>query len=315
MESSSRVVRPSTTGERAFTLVELLVVIAIIGILIALLLPAVQAAREAARRIQCANNLKQFGVGINNYVTANGFFPISISPWFQGPRPTSGTSGKGWIISILPFAEQTALYEQFIPGFNGAFMSGQGLYLPECRMAMKTPCDFLHCPSDDSAQQNSTNEYQWVGIEVTLTNYKGVLGDSRIAGSYSVHQGTMPDCHETIGCNGLFYRNNYQEPLRITDVTDGTSNTLMVGEDVPAQNHHSVAYYANGDWCSCHAPLNYSPNRPDDWWNVMSFRSVHPDVVQFCLVDGSVRALSDQIDYMHYRALCTKAGGESVEAP
>ncbi|MBN2218367.1 MAG: DUF1559 domain-containing protein [Pirellulales bacterium] len=303
------------TQKRGFTLVELLVVIAIIGILIALLLPAVQAAREAARRIQCAKNLRQFGIGINGYLAANQIFPISVSPWYQGPHPTAGTSGKGWIINILPYVEQQELYEWFVPGFNGAFFSSQGIYRPECRLAMRTACDFLHCPSDDSAVQNSTNEYQWEGVEVALTNYKGVLGDTRLAGTYSVHDGSMPDCHETTGCYGLFYRNNYQEPTGIIEVTDGASNTLMVGEDVPAENHHSVAYYSNGDWCSCHAPLNYMPHTPDDWWNVMSFRSRHPGIVQFCLVDGSVRTLSEEIDYTLYRALSTKAGGEVVEVP
>ncbi|MBN2021356.1 MAG: DUF1559 domain-containing protein [Pirellulales bacterium] len=313
METSSE---PSATPAKGFTLVELLVVIAIIGVLIALLLPAVQAAREAARRAQCSNNLRQFGLGINGYLAAHVFFPISIGPWTtESPRPTAEPNGKGWIIGVLPYMEQMGLYEQFIPGFQGALLSGQGIGRPECRVAMRTQCDFLHCPSDESAMENSTDEYQWTGIEVALTNYKGVLGDSRLGGTACVHDGTMPDTHFTIGCNGIFYRHNYEEPFGIEEVSDGASNTLMVGEDVPAQNHHSVAYYANGDWASCHAPLNYFPDTPNAWWNVMSFRSRHADVVHFCLVDGSVRPLSEQIDYMLYRALSTKAGGEVANVP
>jgi prepilin-type N-terminal cleavage/methylation domain-containing protein/prepilin-type processing-associated H-X9-DG protein len=319
MRPTFRVRGVYNTPSRGFTLVELLVVIAIIGVLIALLLPAIQAAREAARRMQCSNKLKQFGVGINAYIDAHGVFPISIAPWTselpQPVPPGVKLNAKGWIISVLPYMEQEQLYEQFIPGFNGDFMASSGIYSTACRGAMKTKCDFLHCPSDDSAQQNSTNEYQWEGIEVALTNYKGVLGDSRVGGTSSVHQGTMPDCHYTVGCNGLFYRHNFREPIAMKEVTDGTSTTLMVGEDVPAQNHHSVAFYSNGDWCSCNAPLNYFPDTPNDWWNVMTFRSRHPGVVQFCFVDGSVRPLSEQIDYALYRALSTKAGGEVVEAP
>jgi len=317
MKSTSFVLRSRTTFKRGFTLVELLVVIAIIGVLIALLLPAVQAAREAARRTQCGNNLKQYGVGINSYVGATTFFPISICPFRNElPQPVPSTldlNGKGWIVSILPFVEQPELYSEFVPGFNGDFSAGGGIAQAACRKAMRTQCDFLHCPSDKV--ENSTNEFQWEGVEVALTNYKGVLGDSRLAGTYSVHEGSMPDCHQTIGCNGLFYRHNFREPIRMKEVTAGTSSTLMVGEDVPAQNHHSVAYYANGDWCSCHGPLNYFPDRPDDWWNVMTFRSLHPGIVQFCFVDGSVRPLSEQIDHLLYRALSTKAGGEAAKAP
>jgi prepilin-type processing-associated H-X9-DG protein len=95
------------------------------------------------------------------------------------------------------------------------------------------------------------------------------------------------------------------------------TNTLMVGEDVPAHNWHSTAYYCNGDYSSCHAPLNYLPEPPTpaDWWNVMSFRSLHPGGAQFCMADGSVRFFDEQIDYVLYRALSTKAGEEIVELP
>ena len=309
--------RGSLPAKRGFTLVELLVVIAIIGILIALLLPAVQAAREAARRMQCSNNLKQIGLGIHNYIASHGVFPISVDPWTEGPRPTQGTSGKGWIVSILPFVEQQDLYEQFIPGFSGAFFNGAGMLRPECREAMRTHTSWLNCPSDSSAMENSTRQYQWIDIEVALTSYKGVIGDTRMGGTLSVHDGTMPDTHGLVGCNGIFYRNSYQEPIPLAKVTDGTSNTLMVGEDVPAANWHCVAYYANGDYASCHAPLNYFPDPPTpaDWWNVMSFRSLHPGVSQFCMVDGSVRVFDETIDHDLYRALSTKAGGEIAPLP
>jgi prepilin-type N-terminal cleavage/methylation domain-containing protein len=297
---------------RGFTLVELLVVIAIIGILVALLLPAVQAAREASRRSQCSNHLKQLGVAVQNYHDSNRAFPLSISPWAEGPQPTTGLSGKGWIVSTLPYLEQHALFEQFAPAFSST------LWNPACATAMKTATPGLRCPTDGKSPLTSTVEYQWTGTEVFVTNYKGCIGDTRMGGGSSIHtDGTMPDCHNTTGCNGLFYRNNYQDRLKFSSVTDGTANTFLIGEDVPFANHHSAAYYANGDYASCHAPLNYFPNppTPNDWWNVISFRSLHPGGAQFCMVDASVRFISDSIHHTLYRALSTKAGGEPVSPP
>ena len=132
-----------------------------------------------------------------------------------------------------------------------------------------------------------------------------------------MHPGTEPDCHHVGGCNGIFFRTNYQGPIRMAQITDGTSGTFMVGEDVPKQNDHSAAYYANGDYASCHAPLNFFPDppRPKDWWDVMSFRSLHPGGANFCLADGSVHFISETIDYAEYRALSTKDGREPVQVP
>jgi prepilin-type processing-associated H-X9-DG protein len=100
-------------------------------------------------------------------------------------------------------------------------------------------------------------------------------------------------------------------------VTDGTSNTLMIGEDVAEENYHSVAYYANGDYASCHAPLNYFPKpfRPMDWWDVMSFRSRHSRGANFCYADGSVRFVAETIDHAIYRALSTRGGHEAAFPP
>ncbi len=305
------------THRRGFTLVELLVVIAIIGILVALLLPAVQSAREAARRMQCTNHLKQLALACHNYQTSFNSFPISISAWAEGSSPTPQRNGKGWIISILPQMEQQALYDQFSLGFVGEFASNQGIKNPACAPAMRAKLSFLNCPSEPSGRKTSTTQYQFTGQEVTLTNYKGVIGDTRMGGSSSVHAGTTPDCHNTTGCNGTFYRNNYQDGISIDSFKDGTSNTLIIGEDVPAENNHSTAFYSNGDYASCHAPLNYFPKppTPDSWWNVISFRSLHTGGANFALGDGSVRFLGDNINYPLYRALSTKAQGEVVTLP
>jgi len=256
----------------------------------------------------------------HNYHVTFGCFPVSIGPWFQGPSPAAERNGKGWIVSVLPFMEQDPLYKQFVPGFNGDMSSGGGIARPECREAMRTQLGALQCPSDPSAVKLSTEEHQWNGIEVAVTSYKGVIGDTQMGGTTSIHQGTLPDCHATVGCNGIFYRCSYQEGgVAIRDILDGTSNTFMIGEDVPKYNSHSAAYYSNGDYASCHAALNYFPDLQNvlrtDWWNVMSFRSLHPGGAHFCMADGSVKYVAESIDHMLYRALSTKAGGEVVTLP
>jgi prepilin-type N-terminal cleavage/methylation domain-containing protein/prepilin-type processing-associated H-X9-DG protein len=303
----------------AFTLVELLVVIAIIGILVSLLLPAVQAAREAGRRAQCSNNMRQFGLAVHNYHDTMKLLPISIGIWPEGNAYTAQRNGKGWIISVLPQLEQTPLYDQFAEhGFNGDFGSGAGIRAPASVPYLKMQISVIRCPSDGLSQPTATDQAQLGGIEVAVTNYKGVIGDTRMGNDTSVHPlGTMPDCHANRGCNGLFYRNNYQDKLTMASITDGTSNTFMVGEDIPFHNVHSAAYYSNGDYCSCHGPINFYPKppKPNEWWNVMTFRSLHPGGSQFCLADGSVRFTTQNVDHATYRAACTRQLGEVVTLP
>ncbi len=318
----------------AFTLVELLVVIAIIGILIALLLPAVQAARESARRTQCNNNLKQLGLGIHSHHDSKKIIPDSVSyaaepPAGLGQCGTAGApacSGRGWILTTMPFMEQEAMFARFEPCFGTLFSSagaGGGIANTACRDAAATPMPMLNCPSDPSSKEVSRTQNQWAPVPVMTTNYKGVIGDTRMGGANSIHtNGTTPDCHNTIKCNGLFYRNRYRDPVSLHDILDGTSNTFMVGEDLPQHNQHSAWAFANGDYSSCHAPLNYMPNppivnvsQPHVWQNMISFRSRHPGGAQFCMADGSVRYVQQSISHPLYRALSTKKGGEAITPP
>lgn len=307
-------VRPHKTG---FTLIEVLVVIAIISILLALLLPAVQSVRESARRMQCINNLKQFGLALHNYHDSHQFLPVNMGPWSIPPIPQTPLNGKGWITSVLPYLDQKPLYDSFAPFFAGDFFGGGGLKAPACRELMRTQLPVLKCPSDGSANGLHQSFFQWENIEVAATSYKGVIGDSQVGFPASQHTGSLPDCHASGNCNGLFFRASYSQPQRLANVTDGTSNTFMVGEDVIEHNNHSAAFYSNGDWASCHAPLNYFPKpaTPNDWPNVISFRSLHPGGANFCLVDGSVRFLSESVDHSLYRAFSTKDGGESTQGP
>jgi prepilin-type N-terminal cleavage/methylation domain-containing protein/prepilin-type processing-associated H-X9-DG protein len=299
---------------RGFTLIELLVVIAIIAVLIGLLLPAVQKVREAAARMSCSNKLKQLGLGVHNHNDAKGVLPQSVSPWAEGgPAPRTG---RGWILEALPFMEQDNVYRQFEPSRSGDMFSGGGLMLTQPQMATVLPV--LACPSDPSPR-TSTNMYQWAPVNVAVTSYKGVIGTSNMGGGWPDSPSGTADNHYNTLPNGLFFRNSYQLKLNLLSVSDGTSNTFMIGEDVPLENQHSAAFYSNGDYASCHAPLNYFPNPPGsqagNWPLVISFRSKHANGANFCLADGSVRFINQNINRLQYQQLCTRNGGEVANVP
>lgn len=302
----------SKNTNKGFTLIELLVVIAIIAILIGLLLPAVQKVREAAAKMQCQNNLKQLALGVHNYISTFQAFPMSTSPW------VNNNNGFGWIFRTLPYLEQESIYKQIIPYESGSMFAGGGLLDPGCRTAIASPVKTLYCPSDGSALPGSSIEtkmWQMDPIKVTLTNYKGSMGDNRMGGGSSIHQGREPDCHASSRCPGIFFRNSFQGIVTLDHIRDGTSNTLMIGEDTPIENYHSAAFYSNGDYASTHAPLNYvpKPSTPGDWWNVISFRSKHSGGANFAFADGSIKFISNNIDYTNvYKPLSTKDIGEVI---
>lgn len=206
-------------SRRAVTVVELLVVIVIIGILVALLLPAVQYCRESARRATCANRMRQLGIAIQHYHSSWRKLPTSTGPFPLPGRTSSERNGKGWIVAVLPHMEEQSLYSRFTPYFKGDFFSGGGLASPGCRELMQTQLVGLHCPSDGSAERLSDRQFQWNDVEVALTNYKGVLGDSKLTGSF--HDGSTPDCHHLGDCSGLFFRTTYREPQSWSLVRDG----------------------------------------------------------------------------------------------
>lgn len=313
---------PAARRVAGFTLVELLVVIAIIGILVALLLPAIQAAREAARRSSCQNNLKNLALGTLNYETANKVFPLSYDGYAsaKGAR-IQEENGSSWIVSTLPYLEEQAMYDRFKSsgalsdnfdpraGAASGSNKGIGLNTPAVRELLRTPLDLIRCPSDGNSIQPSEDQFAFKGVQVTVTNYKGNLGDTWMWGrwggdrNFNVEHPPNP---------GMFYRNTYLVPVPLRKVIDGTSHTFLIGEDVPEHNWHSAAYFSNHTFASTDGPLNYMPipPQPEKYEDVIGFRSLHPGGAHFAMVDGSVNFFDEGIDYNLYNNLSTKDGGE-----
>ncbi len=260
-------------------------------------------------------------------------------------------SGKSWILTILPQLEQGALYDRFAAGgtfdHKGPFrtglinnpIAGCGLTSKSADGSirvpnlMKTQLPVLQCPSDESVREFNVDHYQWKALAggVARTSYLGVADDTWLgefdefenelsqypSGVYAEDSADR-DCHNGSRCRGIFFRNTWLIPIKMASITDGTSHTFMIGEDVPAFNKHNAAFYSNGDWSSCNLPLNYLINEPPefrDWWEEQGFRSLHPGGVHFAACDGSVRHVSDSSDNTAFRVACTRNGAEIVGEP
>ncbi len=314
-------------------------VIAIIAVLIGLLLPAVQAAREAARRAQCVNNLKQLGLAAHNYHDVMGVFPGG--QWYHPFNPSSGRGGTGnnasWIVLELPQLEQTPLYN----AINFTHMWGVGrqgnysgkFYISQANKTVReTIVNSFICPSDNSPPTH-LSPHNDVGPQdrEAGTSYLGNLGDNSLACGapasmngqifFCAPQGYMasrPQLGDDAsdnppGGSGVLFR--VGPNMGIRDITDGTSNTLMIGEQVRAACDHNGWAHANTSTGVTAIPLNFK-RRPAtiSWvWNY-SFRSMHPGGGNFALADGSVKFLKDSINFSIYQAVSTRARGEVISA-
>lgn len=326
--------------QRAFTLVELLVVIAIIGILVALLLPAVQAAREAGRRSSCGNNLKQMGLALHNFHDTKGGFPAAIihSGRYNNPnnKPYEGpeVSYRGQpyrvynhtgFVALLPYIEQTGLFNQFNYGYVSSSSSPYGLAIgadpspnPN-RIVASQILSIYNCPTDEKAVRETDqprSSYFYEREETARSNYLFSTGaytdydsDWRTTGVYA---------RGAFGNNGA---------ARLGDITDGTSNTLAIGEARKQMAYTNAfgPYWGAGTHTAVHGRGYYPdfvPNYPYGLCYLSNtkkcpyawgFGSNHSGTTQFALCDASVRGISDQINYLTFRYMGTPSEGDIVQ--
>ncbi len=304
---------------KGFTLVELLVVIAIIGVLVALLLPAVQAAREAARRMQCTNNLKQIGLALANYEVAVQTYPPGA---FWRYPPDSNPIKGSVLLHILPFIEQQNIYDQF--DFKQFNLEKQTTPVAFSTIAATRIPSYV-CPSDDAPKTG-------------ITNYGASRGPTRVENN-PVASCTHPYSSFAMNASsddikkipGVFSRMGCEPDVATTigQVTDGLSNTIFFGEVRPKCSTHFSAGWARSNsgqgYCTTIIPLNYdscdrTATKPacaqyNNWNTEVGFKSSHPGGVYVLLGDGSVHFLTDNIDHQLLQYLGAKGDGRTINLP
>ncbi|MBN2217107.1 MAG: DUF1559 domain-containing protein [Pirellulales bacterium] len=325
---SSRLNWRTNPKRRGFTLVELLVVIAIIGVLIALLLPAVQAAREAARRMSCSNNLKQIWTAVLTYENHHQYLPVSFSHWNDSAYPDQDPNGMSWMTGILPFVGQQSIYDTLI--LAGPCPDWLGMFHPQNKLARETFVPTFLCPSDHTARE--LQDYVWEasepwgfsGLIWSPTCYEGIMGPHLPSGGHSSFTEGLPDCASysvDASCSGLFWSRSCMTPVNIASITDGASQTLAVGEVVPEHNDFNTWALGNGACRRTHAPINFlnrifDPNDPHkvafDAWPDHAFGSRHEGGAYFCFADGHTMFVSEAIDMFIFQGISTRDGGEVV---
>jgi prepilin-type N-terminal cleavage/methylation domain-containing protein len=311
-------------GRRGFTLVELLVVIAIIGTLVALLLPAVQAAREAARRMNCGNNLKQIGLAIHNYHDVHKKLPYG-----SGFNYIGISARQTWTTFILPFMEAQTQYDLFDFNYSVGDVHNQ--------RAVTTVNSTYLCPSDPIVEAPILNNRPDTPLNNPASSlalsYPASMGPTHPDGCSLCPAGGSPSttnwCCQGFNFGstgpvgnsvGMFGR--YPKSFKFSDVRDGLSRTLMVGETIPIHCAYNGAFCANFPVSATTVPLN---TMDDDkggsfcsgpcYVTTCHFKSFHPGGAHFVMGDGSVHFFDELIDLQLYNALGTRAGDESGQVP
>jgi len=284
-----------------FTLVELLVVIAIIGTLFALLLPAVNSARESGRRLLCQNNLKQHGLALQGFHADFGAFPVG------NIEPPAGSYTSGWWAfhaRLLLYLDSGDIFLLCVPLTSSTVYQGDCFDFMASVPAAQNPSVMLpsvhKCPDDPLAGS------VWVGAGAAYacSDYFGMMGSSPTANDGILLYGPY-------GTNGL--------GISLAQVTDGASNTIIMGERAVSYNLYGWPYCGYGDGTGngdnlLSTQLGLSPGAADGSHD-FHFWSYHPNQVNFVWADCSVRALPYSIDFNVFQALATRAGGEAVEVP
>jgi prepilin-type N-terminal cleavage/methylation domain-containing protein len=315
---------------RGFTLIELLVVIAIIGILIALLLPAVQKVREAANRTKCANSMKQMGLAMHNYHDVNGSLPPGLDP--NQPANTGGPTNYyfywSWMARLLPYIEQDNLWRQadnYARTVHSNPWDGSLPGQPQGNPALRTPLTVWQCPSDTRTLSASYVSGKGANLDVAFTEYLGVSG---------LQQHPKISDYE-----GVFFPTSH---VKFADISDGLSNTLAVGERPPSAdliygwwfagagqgggttgssdvvlgiNETNTSYNRCPGYGNDNYHYQFGPGDVDDKCAQFHFWSLHPGGAHFLLADGSTQFYSYSIDKVVLRGMATRAGGEVTEAP
>jgi prepilin-type N-terminal cleavage/methylation domain-containing protein/prepilin-type processing-associated H-X9-DG protein len=339
MDRRNGIPNPNPTHPpRAFTLVELLVVVTIIGILIALLLPAVQAAREAARRLQCLNNLKQYGLALSNYHEVNGQFPPGN---ISGAGVGSLYAPPQWpyfSLKLLPFFEQPAIYDALMktPFLAGPWITDTANSWPT--LIQNTSIAAFVCPSDGMGgrcgQAGPLLGYATNTPKLMKSNYLGLFSGLTFSDMLKELSSPNPGHQAVFGIN---------RGASIQQITDGTSNTMIVVEYLTgteqdlrgwlwtSQAGASMVFteltpnssapdrlYPNAEWCSpmSNLPEANLPCAPAAGDNAtVAARSRHPGGVGVLMCDGSVQFAGNSIDVGVWRSLATIRGGEVVGPP